>query len=85
MENYRQTTHPARQAHPPLQSPRLYGNHVVKPELDWSAPLNLNSLQSRIFRRAQEAIGLPPHVETAKPLAKTVAAVTNTNLAELFR
>jgi integrase len=38
---------------------RLHGNHVVKPQLDWSAPLDLNGLQSKIIRPALEAIGLP--------------------------
>ena len=38
---------------------RLQGNHVVKPPLDWSAPLDLNGLQSKIVRPALEAIGLP--------------------------
>ena len=38
---------------------RLHGNGVVKPELDWSAPLDLNGLQSKIIRPALEAIGLP--------------------------
>ena len=38
---------------------RLHGNHVIKPVLDWSAPLDLNGLQSKIIRPALEAIGLP--------------------------
>ena len=43
----------------PLWPRRLHGNHVVKPQLDWSAPLDLNGLQSKIIRPALEAIGLP--------------------------
>ena len=38
---------------------RLHGHHVVKPVLDWSAPLDLNGLQSKIIRPALEAVGLP--------------------------
>jgi integrase len=38
---------------------RLHGNQVRKPVLDWSAPLDLNGLQSKIIRPALEAIGLP--------------------------
>jgi integrase len=38
---------------------RLRGNHVIKPKLDWSAPLDLNGLQGKLVRPALEAIGLP--------------------------
>ena len=43
----------------PLWPRRLHGNHVTKPPLDWSAPLDLNGLQSKIIRPALEAVGLP--------------------------
>lgn len=43
----------------PLWPRRLHGNHVIKPQLDWSAPLDLNGLQSKIIRPALEAVGLP--------------------------
>ena len=59
---------------------RLQGNHAVKPPLDWSAPLDLNGLQSKIIRPALEAVGLPasrPAVpatstEPAQPATKGV-------------
>jgi integrase len=35
------------------------GNGTRKPQLDWSAPLDLNGLQAKIIRPALEAIGLP--------------------------
>ena len=38
---------------------RLHGNQRGKPALDWSAPLDLNDLQSKIMRPALEAVGLP--------------------------
>ena len=38
---------------------RRHGNQVHKPVLDWSAPLDLNALQSKIIRPALAAIGLP--------------------------
>jgi integrase len=38
---------------------RLQGNQARKPVLDWSAPLDLNGLQSKLIRPALEAIGLP--------------------------
>jgi integrase len=37
---------------------RLHGNHVIKPQLDWSAPLDLNGLQSKLIRPALGPIGL---------------------------
>ena len=37
---------------------RLHGNQHRKPALDWSAPLDLNGLQSKIIRPALEAVGL---------------------------
>jgi integrase len=38
---------------------RLQGNGTRKPQLDWSAPLDLNGLQSKLIRPALEAVGLP--------------------------
>ncbi len=51
-----------------------------KPVLDWSAPLDLNGLQSKIIRPALEAVGLPasrpaaPATDTApaQPVAKGI-------------
>ena len=41
----------------PLWPRRLHGNQNRKPALDWSAPLDLNGLQSKIIRPALEAVG----------------------------
>ena len=58
--DYLQNTHPhADNPTAVLWPRRLGGNHVVKPQLDWSAPLDLNGLQSKIVRPALEAVGLP--------------------------
>ena len=35
------------------------GTRNRKPQLNWSAPLDLNGLQSKIIRPALEAVGLP--------------------------
>lgn len=43
----------------PLWPRRGHGNHIVVPPLDWSAPLDINGLQSKIVRPALEAVGLP--------------------------
>jgi integrase len=43
----------------PLWPRRLQGNHVVRPPLDWSAPCDLNGVQSKLIRPALEAVGLP--------------------------
>jgi integrase len=59
---------------------RLHGNHAVKPPLDWSAPCDLNGVQSKLIRPALEAVGLPasrPAVpatdtEPAQPATKGV-------------
>ena len=57
---YLAETHPAADTPTaPLWPRRLHGNQVRKPALDWSAPLDLNGLQSKIVRPALEAIGLP--------------------------
>ncbi len=116
---------------------RLHGNQNRKPALDWSAPLDLNGLQSKLIRPALEAVGLPasrpdgtkgvrlhdlrhtaavlwltagvhfiqvakwlghssyvltlttyadyiPEQETENPLPEPVAAVTSTNVVNLF-
>ena len=55
-----QETHPHADVPTAVLWPRrLHGNHVIKPQLDWSAPLDLNGLQSKIVRPALEAVGLP--------------------------
>ena len=60
MEAYLADTHPyANNPTTVLWPRRMQGNQVHKPVLDWSAPLDLNGLQSRIIRPALEAIGLP--------------------------
>ncbi|MGB9306318.1 MAG: tyrosine-type recombinase/integrase [Mycobacterium sp.] len=60
LADYLQNAHPfANEPTAVLWPRRLHGNHVVKPVLDWSAPLDLNGLQSKIVRPALEAIGLP--------------------------
>jgi integrase len=57
---YLADTHPASNNPTAVLWPRrLHGNHVIKPQLDWSVPLDLNGLQSKIIRPALEAIGLP--------------------------
>ena len=74
MTDYLVTLHPS--AHVPeavLWPRRLQGNHVVKPPLDWSAPLDLNGLQSKIIRPALEAIGLPAS-RPARPATDTEPA-----------
>jgi integrase len=43
----------------PLWPRRLHGNQVRKPVLDWSGPLDLNGLLSKLIRPALEAVGLP--------------------------
>ena len=71
MADYLATVHP----HPNnptavLWPRRLQGNHAVKPPLDWTAPLDLNGLQSKIIRPALEAVGLPasrPAVPATRP------------------
>ena len=50
---------PANEPTAPLWPRRLQGNHVVRPPLDWSAPCDLNGVQSKIIRPALEAVGLP--------------------------
>jgi len=47
------------QSRPSCRPRRLQGNQARKPVLDWSAPLDLNGLQSKLIRPALEAIGLP--------------------------
>jgi integrase len=43
-------THPAADTPSAVLWPRrLHANHVIKPQLDWSAPLDLNGLQSKII------------------------------------
>lgn len=65
---YLADTHPAADTPTAVLWPRrLHGNHVIKPRLDWSAPLDLNGLQSKIVRPALEAIGLP----ASRPASKT--------------
>jgi integrase len=60
LADYLTGTHPyADTPTAPLWPRRLGGNHVVKPPLDWSAPLDLNGFQSKLMRPALEAIGLP--------------------------
>jgi integrase len=68
----------------PLWPRRLHGNQNRRPALDWSAPLDLNGLQSKIIRPALEAVGLPasrPAVpatgtEPAQPATKGVRYTT---------
>jgi len=60
MHTYLNTVHPHANTPTAVLWPRrLHGNHVVKPPLDWAAPLDLNGLQSKIIRPALEAVGLP--------------------------
>jgi integrase len=60
LADYLADTHPHADNPPAVLWPRrLQGNQRRKPELDWSAPLDLNGLQSKIVRPALEAIGLP--------------------------
>ena len=47
-----------------------------KPVLDWSAPLDLNGLQSKIIRSALEAIGLPASRPASTDENGTVVPVT---------
>ena len=57
---YLAETHPAADTPTAVLWPRrLQGNQTRKPQLDWSAPLDLNGLQSKIIRPALEAVGLP--------------------------
>jgi integrase len=57
---YLQEVHPhANTPTAPLWPSRGPGNGARKPVLDWSAPLDLNGLQSKIIRPALEAVGLP--------------------------
>jgi integrase len=59
MEAYLADTHPHAANPTALWPRRPHGNQARKPVLDWSAPLDLNGLQSKIIRPALEAIGLP--------------------------
>jgi integrase len=43
----------------PLWPRRVGGNQYRRPVLDWSAPLDLNGLQSKVIRPALETVGLP--------------------------
>ena len=49
-----------------LLSRRLHGNQNRKRALDWSAPLDLNGLQSKLIRPALEAVGLPASLGTRR-------------------
>ncbi|SRX95102.1 Phage integrase [Moorella thermoacetica ATCC] [Mycobacterium shimoidei] len=61
----------------PLWPRRGRGNHVVKPPLEWSGPLDLNGLQSKIIRPALEAIGLPASRPARAADDGTVLPATN--------
>ena len=49
---------------------------MIKPQLDWSAPLDLNGLQSKIVRPALEAIGLPASRPATKAEVNTDGTTT---------
>ena len=81
LADYLQNTHPAADAPTAVLWPRrLAGNQARKPILDWSAPLDLNGLQSKIVRPALAAVGLPASrpalpvtdTEPAQPATKGV-------------
>ena len=60
MTDYLATEHErASEPTAPLWPRRLHGNKNRKPQLNWSEPLDLNGLQSKIIRPALEAVGLP--------------------------
>ena len=60
MADYLATEHErANEPTAPLWPRRLHGNQNRKPQLNWSEPLDLNGLQSKIIRPALEAVGLP--------------------------
>ena len=60
MTDYLATEHErASEPTAPLWPRRLHGNQNRKPQLNWSEPLDLNGLQSKIIRPALEAVGLP--------------------------
>ena len=60
MCSYLATVHPYANTPTAVLWPRrLHGNQNRKPQLNWSEPLDLNGLQSKIIRPALEAVGLP--------------------------
>ena len=74
MADYFATEHErANEPTAPLWPRRLHGNQNRKPQLNWSEPLDLNGLQSKIVRPALEAVGLPAS-RPARPATETEPA-----------
>ena len=81
---YLADTHPAADTPTAVLWPRrLHGNHVVVPPLDWSAPCDLNGVQSKIIRPERQHVAAgPSHFATwikwTPAVSHSVAAVCRT-------